>query len=338
MRITVDAMGGDAAPFEIVKGAVNAARKFSDHKIILVGDQKQIYKELDVNGAIPDNISVVHTSQVVGMDESATVALRKKVDSSITKSVKLVEEKEADAIVSAGNTGATVAAATRFLRTLEGVKRPGIAVAIPTIHGVCLVIDAGANIKCKPEHLLQCGIMASVFCKYILNIEKPKVGLLNIGEEDIKGNDLVKEAFPLLSSSPLNFVGNAEGRDVFDGKFDIVVCEGFIGNVLLKFAEGLSISLLSAFASEARKNSLTRLGAWLCKPIFKQLYSRSDYSEYGGVPLLGIDGICIIAHGRSDSKAIQNAVREAIQFRKYEVNKHIVSGLERVNSSLMTAI
>lgn len=180
--------------------------------------------------------------------------------------------------------------------------------------------------------------MASVFCKYILNIEKPKVGLLNIGEEDIKGNDLVKEAFPLLSSSPLNFVGNAEGRDVFDGKFDIVVCEGFIGNVLLKFAEGLSISLLSAFASEARKNSLTRLGAWLCKPIFKQLYSRSDYSEYGGVPLLGIDGICIIAHGRSDSKAIQNAVREAIQFRKYEVNKHIVSGLERVNSSLMTAI
>lgn len=337
MRIAVDAMGGDEAPFEIVRGAVDAARVYTDHEIILVGDQERIQNELAACGATFGNISVVHASQVVDMNESATVAVRKKTDSSITKSVKLVLEKVADAVVSAGNTGATVAAASLFLRTLEHVKRPGIAVSIPTFHGACMVIDAGANIQCKPAHLMQYGVMASVFCKYVLNIEKPRVGLLNIGEEDAKGNELVKETFALLSNSPLNFVGNAEGRDVFDGKFDIVVCEGFVGNVLLKFAEGLSISILTAFASEAKKSTLTRLGAWLCKPVREHLYSKMDYTEYGGVPLLGIDGICIISHGRSDSKTIQNAIREAIQFGKYEVNKHIDTELERANSSLVTA-
>lgn len=337
MRIAVDAMGGDEAPFEIVKGAVDAARVYSGHEIILVGDQERIRNELAAYSATFGNISVVHASQVVDMNESATVAVRKKVDSSITKSVKLVSEKAADAVVSAGNTGATVAAASLFLRTLKNVKRPGIAVSIPTFHGACMVIDAGANIQCKPAHLMQYGMMASVFCKYVLNIEKPRVGLLNIGEEDAKGNELVKETFALLSSSQLNFVGNAEGRDVFDGKFDIVVCEGFVGNVLLKFAEGLSISLLTAFALEAKNSTLTKLGAWFCKSVLKQLRSKMDYTEYGGVPLLGIDGICIIAHGRSDSKAIQNAIREAIQFGKYEVNKHISSELERTNSSFVTA-
>ena len=299
--------------------------------------KSEFRNELAAYSATFGNISVVHASQVVDMNESATVAVRKKVDSSITKSVKLVSEKAADAVVSAGNTGATVAAASLFLRTLKNVKRPGIAVSIPTFHGACMVIDAGANIQCKPAHLMQYGMMASVFCKYVLNIEKPRVGLLNIGEEDAKGNELVKETFALLSSSQLNFVGNAEGRDVFDGKFDIVVCEGFVGNVLLKFAEGLSISLLTAFALEAKNNTLTKLGAWFCKSVLKQLRSKMDYTEYGGVPLLGIDGICIIAHGRSDSKAIQNAIREAIQFGKYEVNKHISSELERTNSSFVTA-
>src|SRR3972149_2706562 len=337
MRIAVDAMGGDEAPFEIVKGAVDAARVYTGHEIILVGDQERIRNELAAYGATFGNISVVHASQVVDMNESATVAVRKKVDSSITKSVKLVAEKAADAVVSAGNTGATVAAASLFLRMLKNVKRPGIAVSIPTFHGACMVIDAGSNIQCKPAHLMQYGVMASVFCKYVLNIEKPRVGLLNIGEEDAKGNELVKETFALLSDTQLKFLGNAEGRDVFDGKFDIVVCEGFVGNVLLKFAEGLSISLLTAFALEAKNSTLTKLGAWLCKPVCKQLRSKMDYTEYGGVPLLGIDGICIIAHGRSDSKAIQNAIREAIQFGKYEVNKHISSELERTNSSFVTA-
>ncbi|MDR4504658.1 MAG: phosphate acyltransferase PlsX [Candidatus Scalindua sp.] len=337
MRIAVDAMGGDAAPSAIVQGAVNAANKFSDHEIILVGDSDQIRDELSKANSSSSNVSIVHASQVVGMNESATVALRKKSDSSITRSVELVAKKKADAIVSAGNTGATVATAALLLGTLEGVKRPGIAVSIPTLHGVCLVIDAGANIKCKPVHFLQNAIMASVFCKYILNIEKPKVGLLNIGEEDAKGNDLVKEAYTLLSNSHLNFIGNAEGRDVFDGNFDIVVCEGFIGNVLLKFAEGLSISLLSALVSEAKKRLLSKFGVWLCKPALKHLISSMDYSEYGGVPLLGIDGICIIAHGRSDSKAIQNAIRETIRFGKYQVNKHIISELDSSGSSLITA-
>lgn len=338
MRIAVDAMGGDLAPSEIVKGVVDAAHKYSKDEIILVGDEKQVRNELDLIGANPNNISVVHSSQVVGMNESATVAVRKKVDSSITKSAKLVAEGKADAMVSAGNTGASVAAASLYLRALGGVKRPGIAVAIPTLHGVCLVIDAGANIKCKPVHLLQYGVMASVFCKYILNIEKPRVGLLNIGEEDVKGTELVKEAYTLLSNSPLNFIGNVEGRDVFEGTLDIVVCEGFVGNVLLKFAQGLGVGLLSAFALEAKKHILTKMGLWLCKPVLKQQFSRFDYSEYGGLPLLGVDGICIIAHGKSDSKAIQNAIREAIEFGKYQVNKHIISELERVDSSLVASI
>lgn len=334
MRIAVDAMGGDAAPVEIVKGAVSAARIYSDHEIILVGDQKRIQSELDSCGSGVGNISIVHASHVVNMNESATVAVRKKVDSSITRSVKLVAEKAADAVVSAGNTGATVAAASLFLGMLKNVKRPGIAVSIPTFHGACMVIDAGANIQCKPVHLLQYAVMASVFCKYVLNISKPRVGLLNIGEEDAKGNELVKETFTLLSNTPIYFVGNAEGRDVFDGKFDIVVCEGFVGNVLLKFAEGLSISMLTAFASEANKSFFTRIGAWLCRPVRRKLYSSMDHTEYGGVPLLGIDGTCIISHGRSDSKTIQNAIREAIQCVKYEVNKHIDNELERANSSL----
>ncbi|MCP5078565.1 MAG: phosphate acyltransferase PlsX, partial [Psychromonas sp.] len=273
MRIAVDAMGGDAAPVEIVKGAVGAARIFSDHEIILVGDQKCIQSELDACGYGFSNISIVHASQVVGMNESATVAVRKKVDSSITRSVKLVAEKTADAIVSAGNTGATVAAASLFLRTLENVKRPGIAVSIPTFHGTCMVIDTGANIQCKPEHLMQYAVMASVFSKYVLNIDKPRVGLLNIGEEDAKGNKLVKETFALLSSTPINFVGNAEGRDVFDGKFDIVVCEGFVGNVLMEFDESLTKSMLNAFVSEGNKNFITKIGAWLCKPVRRKVYS-----------------------------------------------------------------
>ncbi|MCP5004496.1 MAG: phosphate acyltransferase PlsX [Planctomycetes bacterium] len=337
MRIAVDAMGGDAAPSAIVQGAVDAANIFSDHEIVLVGDGDKIRDELNKAGSSSGRISVVHASQVVGMNESATVALRKKSDSSITRSVELVSKNRADAVVSAGNTGATVAAASMFLRTLEGVKRPGIAVSIPTLHGVCHVIDAGANIKCKPIHLLQNAIMASVLCRYIFNIQEPKVGLLNIGEEDAKGNDLVKEAYALLSNSHLNFIGNAEGRDVFDGNFDIVVCEGFIGNVLLKFAEGLSISLLSALVSESKKRFWSKIGVWLCRPALKHLISSMDYSEYGGVPLLGVDGICIIAHGRSDSKAIQNAIREAIQFGEYQVNSHIISELKNCDSSLATA-
>ena len=241
-------------------------------------------------------------------------------------------------MVSAGHTGAAVAAATLHLRTLKGVRRPGIAVAIPTRHGICLVIDVGANIACKPEHLFQYGVMATVLSKYMFGIENPRVGLLNIGEEDAKGNDLTKETFALLSSSSLNFVGNVEGREIFDGKADIVVCEGFVGNVLLKFAEGLAMNLLSTVKAGAMKSFWMKLGLWLCKPTFEALRAKMDFSEYGGVPLLGVNGICIICHGRSDSKAIQNAIRVALQLSKNNVNEHIVSELEKTNALAATVM
>lgn len=331
MKIAVDAMGGDNAPLEVVKGAVLAAKECGDLEIILVGDEKQIKDILTDLNANLTNISVCHASQVVGMDEPATNAVRKKTDSSITKSVKLVADKEAIAVVSAGNTGAMVAASTVLLRTLEGVKRPGIAIMMPTRHGYCLVIDAGANLNCKPVHLFQYGTMASVFCKYIFGIEEPKVGLLNIGEEAAKGNDLVKETFVLLSESSLNFVGNIEGLDVLNGVADIIVCEGFVGNVLLKFFEGVTESFIATVETEALKSPETKEGLERCKPILEGIRSRIDYSEYGGVPLLGVDGICIIGHGRSNAKAIQNAIKGAAQCSKDNVNEHIVAELKNNN-------
>ncbi|MGR3320168.1 MAG: phosphate acyltransferase PlsX [Candidatus Anammoxibacter sp.] len=329
MKIAVDAMGGDMAPLEIVKGAVEAAKQNKDVDIVLVGDKKKIEDVLSGLSACLDNISILHASQVVEMDESAIFAVRKKTDSSITKSVELVAEGKAVAVVSAGNTGAAVAASTVLLRTLEGVQRPGITIMIPRMNGFCIVIDAGANLNCKPDHLLQYAIMASVFCKYILDIDEPKVGLLNVGEEEAKGNDLVKEAYGLLSNSSLNFSGNVEGRDIVGGKIDIVVCEGFVGNVLLKFFEGVTDDFFNTFESEAMKTPESKHGLDLCKPVLENLRSRNDYEEYGGVPLLGVNGICIISHGRSKCTAIRNAINEAIKFATNNVNDRIVTELKK---------
>ena len=329
MKIAVDAMGGDLAPQEIVKGAVEAAKQNKDVDIVLVGDKKKIEDELSGLNACLDNISILHASQVVEMDESAILAVRKKTDSSITKSVELVAEGKAVAVVSAGNTGAVVAASTILLRTLEGVQRPGITVMIPRMNGFCIIIDAGANLNCKPDHLLQYAIMASVFCKYILGIDEPKVGLLNVGEEEAKGNDLVKRAYGLLSNSSLNFSGNVEGRDIVGGEIDIVVCEGFVGNVLLKFFEGVAKDFFNTFESEAMKTPESKQGFNLCKPVLEKLRSRNDYEEYGGVPLLGVNGICIISHGRSKCNAIRNAINEAIKFATNNVNDRIVTELKK---------
>lgn len=329
MRIVIDAMGGDKAPYEIVKGALLAANQYKNIEVILTGDQNALERLLVSSfRPIPKNIAIMHASQVVEMDEPGIAALRKKIDSSITKSIQLVAKGDAVAVVSAGNTGAAVAASTMHLKMLKGVDRPGIIAALPTRRGHCIVIDVGANLKCKPVHLLQYSIMSSVFCKYIHGIKKPRVGLLNIGEESGKGNDLVKEAYNLLRESNLNFIGNVEGMDICEGKCDIVVCEGFVGNVLIKFAEGIAEGLLGTLGDEASKGPWTRMGLKLLRPALRRLRARMDYSEYGGVPLLGVEGICIICHGRSDFKAIQNAIKEAIQFAKHNVNGHIVTELE----------
>lgn len=338
MRVAVDAMGGDKAPHEIVKGAILAAQLFQNDEIVLVGDEKSIQDELNSHGNPPKNIMIYHAPQVVGMEDPATYSIRQKTNSSITRSVELVAKGEATAVVSAGHTGAAVAASTLHLRTLKGVLRPGIAAALPTRQGVCIIIDIGANIACKPTHLYQYGVMATVLSKYMFGIEKPRVGLLNIGEENAKGNDLAKETFALLTGSGLNFVGNVEGREIFDNKADVVVCEGFVGNVLLKFAEGLALNFLSTIKAGAMKSFWSKMGLWLCKPTFEALRAKMDFSEYGGVPLLGVNGVCIICHGRSDSKAIKNAIRVALQLSKNNVNEHIVAELEKTNALAATVM
>jgi len=327
MRIVVDAMGGDNAPSVVVEGAILAVREYG-FEIVLVGSQAAIEDELEKGKNIFPNISVRHASEVIEMDEPAALSIKRKRDSSIIVGVDLVKSKEAQAFVSAGNTGAVVCASTLGMRLLEGVERPGIAIIFPTLKGISLLIDAGANIDPKPSHLLQYGIMGKAFSHYILKKPNPSVGLLNVGEEESKGTDFVKETYQLLTDSKLNFIGNVEGRDIFHGTADVIVCDGFIGNVVLKVSESLAETLSEFLRRELTKSFITKVGAFLSGPAFRALKKEIDYSEYGGAPLLGVDGICIISHGRSSAKAIKNAIRQAGEFVNYQVNQHIVEGIK----------
>jgi glycerol-3-phosphate acyltransferase PlsX len=327
MRIAVDAMGGDHAPREIVAGTVQAAREFTDVQFILVGDKDAVEREISVSQGVGlSNISVQHSPQVVGMGDHPTEALRGKRNSSVTMSTSLVARGEAQAVISAGNTGAAVACATVLLKPLPGIKRSGIAVSFPTHYGPVVAIDVGANIHCKPIHLLQYALMASVVSEHLLGVRNPRVGLLNIGSEDEKGNELVKETRRLLGEHPrLNFVGNIEGYDIHRGKCDVVVCEGFVGNVILKVAEGLSSSLLQDVQSELEQAFPGRRNEYA--DALRKLRIRNDYAEYGGAPLLGVDGICIIAHGTSNARAIYNALRVARGFEGKQVNERIAEAV-----------
>ena len=326
MRIAVDAMGGDHAPHVIVAGAVIAAREFPDTGFILVGDRDAVKAELaQQGGAELANISTVHAPQVMDMSDAPVVALRGKRNSSVTVSVKLVADGEAEAVFSAGNTGGTVAAATVLLRQLGEIKRSGIAVSFPRSKGTTTLIDVGANIHCTPLHLLQYGIMASVYTKYIHGIENPRVGLLNIGAESKKGNELVRETLRLLEEHPrINFIGNIEGYDVHSGVCDVAICEGFVGNVILKVIEGLSTSLISdvqrAFEKAFPEDDIHT-------EVLKDIKGTNDRAEYGGAPLLGVDGICIIGHGSSDARTIYNALRVARGFEGNQVNAHIAEAV-----------
>ena len=326
MKVILDAMGGDYAPQVTVEGALQAARDFG-FDIVLAGDKDVINRELKKykDEKSKKNISIVHASEIVEMEESPTTAIRRKRDSSIAVAVNLLKEKKGDALVTAGNTGAAVAAVTLNLGLLPEIKRPGIAITMPTLKGVSLIIDVGANIDPKPEHLLQYAIMADIYSRYILKKNNPKIGLLNIGEEASKGTELMRETYKLLSSqSGLNFIGNIEGRDMFSGKSDCIVCDGFIGNIGLKICESIAETMMAFFKKEIGRNWLVRLGAGLCKPAFTALQKEVDYSECGGAPLLGVDGSCIIAHGGSNTKAIRNAIKVAKEFVDYKINEHIV--------------
>ena len=328
MRIALDAMGGDAAPAEIVKGAILAVDAFPAAEILLVGDESLIQRELDAAGTSVDRLLVRHAPEAIEMNESPVSALKRKPKSSIAIGFGLVAEGEADGIVSAGNTGAMVAAATLSLKLLEGVKRPGIALNFPHSMGETTLIDMGANVECKPLHLLQYAVMASVYQEAVFERAQPRVGLISVGEEREKGNKLVKETHALIEQTSLNFAGNIEGTDIWTGACDVIVCDGFVGNVILKLSEGLAEQMLTMLMDEAAKDTWTRLGAKLMKPAITSLKTRLDFAEYGGAPLLGVNGVTIICHGRSDATAIKNALGAAIRFNAQDVNGRILEALQ----------
>ena len=335
MKIALDAMGGDSAPACTIGGAVEALKKFSDIEIILVGDQARIEQELKAQEAWPmdKRFSIHHASQVVDMADSATDAVRRKKDSSISRAAELLAKGGAEALVSAGHTGALVAAATIRLRMLPGVERPGIAAIMPANETHFLVLDAGANVDCDPKHLLHYGIMGSVYSREVLKVKNPRVGLLNIGSEPNKGNELTKASFKMLETAPINFIGNVEGHDLFSEGVDVVVCDGFVGNVMLKSAERLAKSISGWLRAEIQKNPMRFAGGVLAQSAFKSVKRRTSAEEYGGQPLLGVNGICIKAHGNSSAKAIRNAIRVAREAVTQKVNPSIVAAISQYNDS-----
>ncbi len=333
MKIAVDAMGGDYAPREIVLGALRAVRQ-SDCEIVLVGDEK-IIKEVLASEKGWENLklTVCHAGEVIGMDEHPADAVRQKKDSSVVVATRLVRDGKCDAVISAGSTGAAVAAAQLVLKRIKGIKRPSIATPIPTPQGATLMLDSGANVDSKPIHLLQSALMGSIYSELVYGHKAPRVGLLNIGEEETKGDELAQKTYPLLvalgEKQVIRFTGNAEGRDIPKGNFDVVVCDGFVGNALLKFGEGLAKTIIRLVKDELMNAGLfAKLGALLVKPALKNLAKKLDVTEYGGAPLLGVNGCVIISHGSSNAKAIANAIRVADDFARSKA-------LERIQSTIV---
>ncbi len=323
MRIAVDAMGGDYAPEAIVEGAVQAAEEYG-FTIILVGQEDRVRQELAKYKTDHLSIEVRHAPDIVEMHDLPSVALRRKKESSLHKAIYMTKHDEADAAVSAGNTGAGMAIAKVACRMLEGVERPALATVIPNINGYMVLIDVGANVDCKPMHLLQFAVMGHVYAQAVVGIQNPRIGLLSVGEEDSKGNTLTKEVFEPLSQSTLNFIGNAEGRDVFNGRVDVIVCDGFIGNIVLKVSESLAKTMGLFMKDAFSKNWRTKLGYLLVKPGIEEMKARMDYEEYGGAPLLGINGVVIISHGSSKARATKNAIRVAAESVTHHINDQIL--------------
>lgn len=327
MRIAVDAMGGDYAPEEIVKGALLAAEKWPELKLILVGRQEACLPFM--SGTKPLNLSFVEAAEIIAMDEHPANAVRKKKDSSIVVATRLVKQGEAEAVVSAGSTGAQMASALLGLGRIKGIDRPALGTVLPTKEGGKLVLDVGANLDASPEHLFQYALMGSIYAEGILGMTNPRVGLLNIGSEESKGNDLTQKAYALLKDAPLNFIGNVEGRDIPYGRADVVVCEGFVGNVLLKTMEGLAGALFDLIKEKITANLTRKLGAMAVKPGLKEIARQMDYAEYGGAPLLGVNGISVVCHGSSKAKAVMNAVRVAQECVQVRLIEQIQKGLSR---------
>ncbi|BAQ60566.1 phosphate:acyl-ACP acyltransferase PlsX [Geminocystis sp. NIES-3708] len=335
-KIAVDAMGGDNAPDEIVAGAIRAAAEL-EVDILLVGDPDAIQAQIEKHGNTVNNIEIVPADGVVSMDEEALVGVRRKPNASINVAMNLVKENRAQGVVSAGHSGAAMAAALLGLGRIKGIDRPAIGAVFPTMYAnkSVIVLDVGANVDCKPKYLEQFALMGSIYSKYVLEVEDPKVGLVNIGEESSKGNELAKESYKLLENNPkISFLGNAEGRDVLSGDFDVIVCDGFVGNVLLKFAEAVGEIMLQIIKEELPFGIRGKIGTAILKPNLKRIKQRIDHAEHGGALLLGVNGICIVSHGSSQAPSIFNAIRiakeaighnviERIQNDQYQVEKEV---------------
>jgi glycerol-3-phosphate acyltransferase PlsX len=326
MRVAVDAMGGDNAPAVEVGGAVAACREFGI-PVTLVGDRSRLEQELARHAADKLDIDIFHASEVVGMHDSASDAVRKKKDSSVRVAFDLVKEGRACAAVSAGNSGATMAAGMFVLKRIPGIERPAIAQIFPTLKGQTLVLDVGGNVDCKPLHLVQFAIMGEVYAKYAMGIANPSVGLLSNGEEDSKGNELTRETNAILRNTSLNYAGYVEGRDIFKGSVEVVVCDGFVGNVVLKSSEGLADAAGHMLKQEILKSWVSKLGYLFVRGAFNRFRKIVDYAEYGGAPLLGINGVGMICHGGSNVKAIKNAVRFAHEYARSGVTEHVTEKL-----------
>lgn len=338
MKIALDAMGGDYAPENIVHGAVLALRE-SPHisKLYLTGDTPRVEAELKKHGCSDGRIEIVHTTQVVGMADSGLDAVRKKKDSSVSRAVDLVKDGKAQAAVSAGHTGAAVTASLIKLRTLPGVERPAIASIMPSLTKPWVLIDAGANPDAEPAHLVQNAFMGAAYAECVLGRKNPEIGLMSNGTEDDKGNAMTKETSALLRETrALNFRGNVEGHDLFHEPPDVIVCDGFVGNVLLKTCEALAHALFAMIKRELLAGFLTKIGAALAKPAFKRVHKLANADEYGGMPLLGINGVTIIAHGGASSIAIKNALRMACETVLHEVNPHIIDSVRKRHDAQST--
>jgi glycerol-3-phosphate acyltransferase PlsX len=328
MKIAVDAMGGDFAPKNIVEGGVQAAREYGI-PVVLVGNEEVVRKEVaryPDGGSLP--LTFVHASEAVGMDESPLTPIRKKKDSSMKVAFDLVKKGEAAAVVSAGNSGAVLATAVFVLEKLKGVDRPAIGTIFPTLKGWTLLLDAGANVDCKSFHLVQFAIMGNAYGRHILKKKQPLVGLLSNGEEESKGNELIRETNAILRKSSIGYIGPVEGRDIFNGRADVVICDGFVGNAALKICEGLAEAIGSMIREALGASLRAKLGYLLARNAVNIIKKKLDYSEYGGAPLLGVDGVVIIGHGRSSAKAVKNAIRLAHEFAQIGLPKLLLKNLE----------
>jgi len=321
-------MGGDFAPRNVLTGALDALKETHNRfEIIFVGQEQLIRNELKQFHTEGLNLQVVDASQVIDMQDAATATVKQKRDSSISVGIALHKEGRADAFVSAGHSGAVMSTATLILGRIEGINRPTIGAFLPTVDGFCLLLDAGANVECKPQHLYEFALMGSIYTKEMFHVSEPKVGLLSIGEEESKGSDLIKETHKLLKLSKLNFIGNVEGRDILSGKIDVVVCDGFVGNIILKFGESVPSFLKNRIKREMGKNYFSKLIGLLVRKILRTALKSMDYEEYGGVPVLGVNGVTIIGHGKSTPKAIKNMILRAEEMCMKNINHRIQEAL-----------